>query len=77
VTASKTAGGGADCATSVATRRSADCSSDRRADARAARLNRAASSPTTIAVTRKTPNETTIRESVRANENVGGTNTYA
>jgi hypothetical protein len=71
VTASKTTDGGPARATRVATRRNADCSSDSRADLRASRRNRAASSPTTTAVTRKTPNTTTFCDSVTWSEWVG------
>ena len=52
VTATKTSSGGAPRATSVATRRSAACSSDSRAAASAAFRSRAASTPVTTAVTR-------------------------
>src|SRR5829696_3969111 len=57
---------------SVATRRNADCSSDRRADTTAARRDRAASSATTTAVTRNTPSATTLRVSPIQTEPCGG-----
>jgi hypothetical protein len=74
VTASKTTDDGTDWATSVATRRNADCSSDRRAASSATRRERAASSPTTTAVTRNTPMAASSGESGTRIEWIGGRN---
>jgi hypothetical protein len=59
----------------VATRRNAACSSDRRAERSAACRSRAASCPTTIAVTRKTASATRLHELMISNEWSGETNT--
>jgi len=73
-TAPNTRSGPTPRATRVATRRNADCSCDRRAPSNATRRDRAASSPTTTAVTRNTPMAASSRESGTRIEWMGGRN---
>ena len=72
MTASAIIEGGTASATRVATRRNADCSSARRADFNASRRDRAASSPTTTAVTRKTLMATRSPDPASCNVWIGG-----